>query len=295
MDAQPGDARQPPAPMTVRGRAFIWGTRTYVMGIINVTPDSFSGDGLLTRTVDPVSAALEQARQMASQGADVLDIGGQSTRPGHVEIGVDDEMHRVLPAVRAVRDALPEMPISIDTTRAAVAAAALDAGADMINDVWGVASDAEMLRVTAERSVPLVVMHNRHEARYVNVVAEVLADLQRALEAALQAGVAQELLIVDPGIGFGKTAAHNLAVLRDLAQLQQLGRPVLLGASRKSTIGKVLDLPADERLEGTLATTALGVAAGVDIVRVHDVAPNLRAARMADAIVRGGWRSEEDE
>jgi dihydropteroate synthase len=184
---------------------------------------------------------------------------------------------------------LPDVPISIDTTRAEVAAAALDAGADLVNDIWGVDAAPDLLELAAERGVPVVLMHNRTEARYRNVVAEVLADLERAVARAVGAGVAWERVIVDPGIGFGKTALHNLAVLSDLALLGVLGRPVLLGTSRKSTIGKVLDLPADERLEGTLATTALGVAAGVDIVRVHDVRANVRVARMADAIVRGGW------
>jgi dihydropteroate synthase len=178
------------------------------------------------------------------------------------------------------------MPLSIDTVRADVARAALDAGADLINDVWGVDADADLLRLAAERGVPLVVMHNRSEARYRNVVAEVLADLTRAIDRAVDAGIAWETLIVDPGIGFGKTPEQNLALLHDMATMATLGRPVLLGASRKSTIGKVLDLPADQRLEGTLATTALAAAAGVDIVRVHDVEPNRRVARMADAIVR---------
>jgi len=197
--------------------------------------------------------------------------------------------------IRAVREIAPGAPLSIDTTRAEVAAAALDAGADIVNDVWGVSAEKDMLSLAAERGVPIVLMHNREQPRYRNVVAEVLADLSRALDAALAAGVAWESTIVDPGIGFGKTAEQNLAVLHDLQVLHTLGRPVLLGTSRKSTIGKVLDLPADERVEGTMATTALGVAAGVDIVRVHDVQPNVRVARMADAVVRGGWREEPDQ
>ena len=197
--------------------------------------------------------------------------------------------------MRAIRAALPDMPISIDTTKPEIAAAALDAGADLLNDIWGTADDSGMTALAAERGMPIVLMHNRAEARYRNVVAEVIADLQRALDRALAAGVDWNNLIVDPGIGFGKTPEHNLAVLRDLSLITALGRPVLLGTSRKSTIGKVLDLPADQRLEGTLATTALGVAAGADIVRVHDVEANVRAARMADAIVRGGWREEDNE
>ena len=294
-DADAGVLRRPPAPMRAGARELVWGERTYVMGIINVTPDSFSGDGLLqsaTEGGDAVAAAVEQALQMAAEGADLLDIGGQSTRPGHREIPLDEELARVVPVVTAIRAALPDIPISIDTTRADVASRALAAGADMVNDIWGVAADQAMLRLAAERGVPVVLMHNRAEARYRNVVAEVLADLSRALEAALGAGVAWEQTIVDPGIGFGKTPEQNLAVLRDLHLLRALGRPILLGTSRKSTIGKVLDLPPEQRVEGTLATTALGIAAGVDIVRVHDVQANVRAARMSDAIVRGGWVEE---
>ena len=285
-DAESGIPRHPPAPMTIHGATFDWGRRTYVMGIINVTPDSFSGDGVMARAVDPIAEAVRQAEQMAADGSDLIDIGGQSTRPGHRPIDPDEERRRVEPVVRAVRNALPQMPLSIDTVRADVARAALDAGADLINDVWGVDADADLLRLAAERGVPLVVMHNRSEARYRNVVAEVLADLTRAIDRAVDAGIAWETLIVDPGIGFGKTPEQNLALLHDMATMATLGRPVLLGASRKSTIGKVLDLPADQRLEGTLATTALAAAAGVDIVRVHDVEPNRRVARMADAIVR---------
>jgi dihydropteroate synthase len=181
------------------------------------------------------------------------------------------------------------MPLTIDTTKAAVAQAALDAGADAINDIWGVATDDPLVQVAASRGVPLILMHNRSEARYGDVMGEVVADLRTAVERAVRAGVPRGNLIVDPGIGFGKTADQNLEVLRRLAELRVLGRPILLGTSRKSTLGKVLDLPADQRLEATVATTALGIGAGVDIVRVHDVHENVRAARMADAIVRGSW------
>ncbi len=224
------------------------------------------------------------------EGADILDIGGQSTRPGHIEIDEAAERDRVVPVISAVREALPDMPIAVDTTRAGVATAALDAGADFVNDIWGVAAQDELLRLAADRGTPIVLMHNRREARYRNVLGEVIADLEHAIESAVAAGVAWESVIVDPGIGFGKTAEHNLVILRELETFSSLGRPLLLGTSRKSTIGKVLDLPADQRVEGTLATTALGVRSGVDIVRVHDVAANVRAARMADAIVRGAWR-----
>jgi len=188
--------------------------------------------------------------------------------------------------VAAVRAALPDMVISVDTTKAAVAEAALDAGADLVNDVWGVEAEPALLELVAARAVPLVVMHNRARPVYANLVPEVIADLRRAIDRAVAAGISPDALIVDPGIGFGKTAEHNLALLHDLPALRELARPILLGTSRKSTLGRVLDLPPDQRLEATLATTALGIAAGVDIVRVHDVRANVRAARMADAIVR---------
>jgi dihydropteroate synthase len=279
-----------PEPLTLHGRPFRWGERTFLMGIVNVTPDSFSGDGLLVAAADGAEvagAAVSQAARMAADGADVLDVGGESSRPGHEPVSEEEELRRVVPVVRAIRVALPALPISIDTTKPAVAEAALDAGADLINDVWGVGpSGAALARLAAERDVPLIVMHNRVEPRYRNLVAEVIADLERALERAVAGGVGWERLIVDPGIGFGKTPEQNLVLLAELARLRVLGRPILLGTSRKSTIGRVLDLPADQRLEGTLATTALGIAAGADIVRIHDVGPNLRAARMADAIVR---------
>ncbi len=276
-------------PTTIGPTTFAWGARTYVMGILNVTPDSFSGDGLLT-VADPLAAAVALARRMVDEGADLLDVGGESTRPGHPDVSEADELARVVPVVAAVRAALPRTPLTIDTTKAAVAAAALDAGADALNDIWGVGPDDALARLAAARGVPLIVMHNREEPVYDDVVAEVVDELRAAVERAVGAGVPLESIIVDPGIGFGKTAGQNLELLARLGSLSSLGRPVLLGTSRKSTLGKVLDLPPDQRLEATLATTALGIAAGVDIVRVHDVEANVRAARMSDAIVRGTWR-----
>lgn len=277
-------------------RTFRWGERTFVMGIVNVTPDSFSGDGLLAADVAAgpgpsglLEIARRRARSMVDEGADLLDVGGESTRPGHDVVRADDERARVVPIVRALRAALPDTPLTIDTTKPEVAAAALDAGADGINHVWGVAPDDALAHLAAERGVPIILMHNRAEPRYTNLLPEVLADLQAALERALRAGVPWSNLLVDPGFGFGKTPEHNLALLRDLQALRLLGRPIVLGTSRKSTLGKVLDLPAGERVEATLATTALGVAAGVDVVRVHDVRANVRTARTADAVVRGGW------
>ena len=270
---------------------FRWGERTYVMGILNITPDSFSGDGLLTSARDTIGsgwidAAVAQAHAMASEGADLLDIGGESTRPGHAAVDAEEEAGRVVPVLRAVRVALPAMPLTIDTTKPSVAEAALAAGADAINDVWGVSDDDTLARVAADHGVPIILMHNRAEPRYLNLVPEVVGELQRAIDRALAAGVPWENVLVDPGFGFGKTPDQNLALLGELGSLRLLGRPIVLGTSRKSTLGKVLDLPPEERVEATVATTALGIAAGVDVVRVHDVRANARAARMADAVIR---------
>ncbi len=282
-----------PAALPIGPRTFAWGARTYVMGIVNVTPDSFSGDGLLAARgggrEDVADRAAVIAAAMVADGADLVDVGGESSRPGHDPVDAAEEIARVVPAIAAIRRAVPDLPVSVDTIKPAVAAAALDAGADLVNDVWGVADDDRLARLAAERGVPLVLMHNRGEARYVNLVAEVIADLQRAIERAMAAGVAWERIVVDPGFGFGKAPAHNLALLRELPALRALGRPILIGTSRKSTLGRVLDLPPADRLEATLAVTALSVAGGADIVRVHDVRANVRAARTADAVVRASW------
>jgi dihydropteroate synthase len=299
-------SRPPLTPTRIGDRLFEWGRRTFVMGIVNVTPDSFSGDGLLAAeapgAAPPGAAepgagaptlaelAVAQARRMVEEGADIVDVGGESTRPGHRPVSTDEEKSRVVPVVAAIHAALPELPISVDTSKPDVARAALDAGAALLNDVWGVSPDSAMARLAAERHVPLVVMHNRARAEYGDLTAELLADLRAALERAESVGVPPESLIVDPGFGFGKTPEHNLIVLRDLGRLRELSRPILLGTSRKSTIGLVLGgVGVPDRLEGTLATTAIGVAAGVDLVRVHDVLANARAARMADAVYRG-WK-----
>jgi dihydropteroate synthase len=275
-----------PPPTMMRGRAFVWGTRTFVMGIVNTTPDSFSGDGLLRREGDPVEAAVAQARAMVADGANLLDVGGESTRPGHQPVDATEERARVVPVIAAIRAALPDVPISVDTTKPEVATAALDAGADLINDVWGVAPDNGQIRLAAQRAVPIVLMHNRAEAMYTDLIQEVIDDLRAAIDRAVEAGIPRDSIVVDPGFGFGKTPEHNLTLLRHLDAFHVMGRPILLGASRKSTLGRVLDLPPEERLEATIATTALAAAAGVDIVRVHDVRPNARAARLVDAI----WR-----
>jgi dihydropteroate synthase len=242
-----------------------------------------------------VEAAVAQARRMVADGADILDVGGESTRPGHVAVSADEERARVVPVIAAIRAALPDTPLSVDTTKAAIAEFALAAGADLINDVWGVGDDDTLARLAADHGIPLVVMHNRAEPVYRTFMPELIADLQRALDRAARLGVPWDDLIVDPGFGFGKTADHNLELLRDLDALRMLGRPILLGTSRKSTLGRVLDLPAEQRLEATLATTALGIAAGTDIVRVHDVEANVRAARMTDAVVRTAWRDTRAE
>jgi dihydropteroate synthase len=273
------------------------------MGIVNVTPDSFSGDGLLAdapatsndaadagETSDPIAVAVAQARSMVAEGADLLDVGGESTRPGHAEVAGDEEIRRVVPVIEAIRQALPDTPLSVDTTKPLVAEAALAAGADLVNHVWGVAEDDGIARVAAAHDAPLVLMHNRAEPRYDDLVTEVIADLAAAIERAVRAGVGREQIIVDPGFGFGKTPEHNVAILASLGRLRVLGRPILLGTSRKSTLGRILDLPADQRVEATLATTALGIAAGVDMIRVHDVLANVRVAHTADAIIRGTWR-----
>ena len=282
-----------PAPSRLGPATFRWGERTYVMGILNVTPDSFSGDGLLADRLlvddDPVPVAVASGERMVAEGADLLDVGGESTRPGHALVTADEERRRVVPVIAALRAALPDIPLSIDTTKPAVAEAALAAGADLINDVWGVGADESLVRLAADHGVPLIVMHNRAEPRYTSLLPEVIADLQRAIERALRLGVRWDDLIVDPGFGFGKTPEQNLALLRDLGALRMLGRPILLGTSRKSTLGHVLGpgSTVGERLEATIATTALGIAGGVDLVRVHDVLANVRAARISDAVMRG--------
>ena len=296
-----------PASSRIGPTTFAWGERTFVMGILNVTPDSFSGDGLLADdgetegergggagAPDPVELAVATGRRMVAEGADILDVGGESTRPGHGVVGLDEERRRVVPVIAALRAALPDTPLSVDTTKPAVAEAALAAGADLINDVWGVGDDDSLARLAADHGVPLVVMHNRSEARYTTFLPELIADLQSAIERALALGVRWDDLILDPGFGFGKTATHNLELMRDFRALTMLGRPILLGASRKSTLGRVLDLPVSERLEATLATTALGIGGGADLVRVHDVRANVRAARISDAIVRGTWQPDSE-
>ena len=266
---------------------FAWGKRTYVMGIINVTPDSFSGDGL----GHDAEAALEQALRFQDEGADIIDVGGESTRPGSTPVTVEEEKRRVIPVIRLLASRL-DVPVSVDTYKREVARDALAAGAAVINDVWGLKRDPALADLAAREGAPIVLMHNQQGLDYSDLVPEVLASLRASLRQALEAGVPSENVVLDPGLGFGKRPEHNLELLRRLAELKALGLPLLVGTSRKSTIGLVLDLPVEERLEGTAATVALAIANGADIVRVHDVKAMTRVARMSDAIVRG-WPAGE--
>ncbi|MEE9285437.1 MAG: dihydropteroate synthase [Dehalococcoidia bacterium] len=269
-----------------RGREFRWGQRTYVMGIINATPDSFSGDGV----GDDHDAAVRQVQRFAAEGADIIDIGGESTRPGAAPVDADEESRRVVPLLRRAAQAV-DLPLSIDTYKSPVASAALAAGASMINDVWGLKRDPRLVDLAAEAGVPIVLMHNQQGTAYQDLVPDVLNSLQQSIEAARAAGVPKDNIIIDPGIGFGKTPEQNLEILRRLDEFTVLGQPVLVGTSRKSTIGLVLDLPVEQRLEGTAATVAIAIAKGADMARVHDVREMVRVARMSDAIVRGWTES----
>lgn len=266
------------------GMEFNWGERTFIMGVVNITPDSFSGDGL----GNDIDAALAQSRRFIQEGADIIDVGGESTRPESASISVDEELKRVIPLIEKLAKE-ETIPISIDTYRAKVARRALEAGAVMVNDVWGLRRDPKLAEVAAEWGVPLVIASNQREITYDEIVPEVVDYLKRGINLALDAGVAWENIIIDPGIGFGKTVEGNLELIRRLGELRVLGRPILLGTSRKSVIGLVLDLPVDQRLEGTAATIAVGIANGADMVRVHDVLQMVRVSKMTDAIVRRRW------
>ena len=266
------------------GEAFEWGSRTYVMGIVNVTPDSFSGDGLGT----DIGAIVDQAVRMVSDGADLIDIGAESTRPGSSPISSEEELARLMPALAAVRDRI-SVPISVDTYKSEVARRALEQGADILNDVWGLKADPKMAEVAAEYQVPLIIMHNQKTREYRDLLPDIEASLSTSISIARRAGVCGSKIFLDPGIGFGKNADQNLEVLRRLSEFRSLGHPMVVGTSRKSTIGRVLNLPIGERVEGTAATVALSIAGGADIVRVHDVKEMVRVCRMSDAVVRG-WR-----
>jgi dihydropteroate synthase len=269
--------------LALRGARLAWGTRTYVMGIVNVTPDSFSGDGL-----EDAARAVAFAETQWESGADLLDFGGESTRPGHQPVPEATEIARVVPVIRAVRERLAPAPISVDTYKPGVLRAAHEAGADMVNSVWG--ASPELLEVVAELGIPIVAMHNQNGTAYDgDVVDAVLQYLEECAVRATARGIAPERIILDPGIGFGKTADQNVAVLRALDRVVALGFPTMLGTSRKSTIGKLTGRAAGDRLYGSLATVALAASAGIDIVRVHDVRAVVDTVAVADAIARD-WR-----
>ncbi len=289
-----GDELQP---LTIAGKTFNWGERTYVMGVLNVTPDSFSGDG----TGDDIEGALDQAWRMIEEGADIIDVGGESTRPGSEPVSSEDELRRVIPVIERLAQST-DVPISIDTYKAKVAEEALAAGAHLVNDVWGLRMDPPLGGLVARHQVPVVLMHNRSRPKdavqterlggrylgveYEDLMADIIRELRESMALAIEAGIEREKIIVDPGIGFGKTVEQNLQVMAELAELKVLGRPILLGPSRKSFIGYTLDLSAGERIEGTAAAVAIGIANGADIVRVHDVKEMVRVARMTDAMIR---------
>jgi dihydropteroate synthase len=261
-------------------RLLTWGSKTYVMAILNLTPDSFSGDGRLGP-----EDAVALARAAERDGADLLDVGGESTRPGHQPVSTAEELRRVIPAIEALAPSV-SIPISIDTSKAPVAEAALNAGASMVNDVRGLADD-DLAAVVARAGVPVVIMHDVPPEPERDLISSILRELSRRLDRAVAAGIAWEQILIDPGFGFGKDWRQNLLLLRRLSELRALDRPILTGTSRKGTIGKVLGLPVDQRLEGTAATVALAIAQGADVVRVHDVQAMVRVARMTDAVVRG--------
>lgn len=288
-----------------------WGKKTYVMGIVNITPDSFSGDGLYRdqnfADADPVSFALKQVAEFIHYGADIIDVGGESTRPGAMIVEEQEEIERVIPIVIAIRSEFPDVLISVDTYKARVAEEAVKAGADMINDVWGFFGDPDMARVAAAANVPVVLMHNRSKPenaqlvenlggryigmRYDDLLNDITKELSASIDLAIKAGVKDENIIIDPGIGFGKTVEQNIELIDRLDHFKKLGKPILLGPSRKSFIGYTLDLPPNERVEGTAATIAIGIDRGADIIRVHDVKVMARVAKMVDAITRRQGRA----
>ena len=263
---------------------FRWGERTYVIGICNLSPDSFSGDGL----GNDIEAVVALAKRMVAEGADIIDVGGESTRPSAEPLpinDIDNELRLVIPVIERLVSEIP-VPISIDTYKSGVASRALKAGAAMINDIWGLKRDPELADLAAETGVPIILMSNQRDAPCEDIMPEIISDLHRGINLAVKAGVPEENIIIDPGIGFGKTHEQNLEIIRRLAELKSLGRPILLGSSRKALIGLVLDLPTDQRLEGTAATVAIGITNGADMVRVHDVKQMVRVCRMSDAIIR---------
>lgn len=269
--------------MNCMGKRLVLGDKTLVMGILNVTPDSFSDGGKYSI----VENAVIHAKQMVEAGADIIDIGGESTKPGYTEVSVEEEISRVIPVIEAVSKAV-DVPISVDSYKAEVARRSILAGASIINDIWGFQRDPEIAKVAAEFDIPVILMHNQNGHEYdCDIVESMKAFFSKSIEICKNAGVKKSNIILDPGIGFGKTPEQNIALMSRLGEIKDMGYPVLLGTSRKSFIGKIVDLPTDERVEGTLATSVIGIYQGVDIIRVHDIKENVRAARVADAIIRG--------
>jgi len=290
-------------PLKIGNHTFDWGTRTYVMGILNITPDSFSGDGLMSKG-ETLERSLDQARRFVAAGAAILDVGGESTRPGSEPVGVEEERHRVIPVIKALANEFPDTVISIDTYKAVIAEEALQASAHMVNDVWSLRADPKLREVVAKARCPVILMHNRSNpagvevrtqlgsayvgAEYTDLMEDVKRELLESVTLAQKAGISDEHIILDPGVGFGKKVEHNLELINRLGEIRALGFPVLLGPSRKSFIGYTLDLPADQRLEGTAAAVSVGIVRGADIMRVHDVEFMTRIAKMTDALVRKG-------
>lgn len=275
--------KKPTEKIHLGGHTYLLGSKTLIMGILNVTPDSFSDGGRFNH----LEKALGQAYKIAEEGADIIDIGGESTRPGSRQITVDEELKRVMPVIKALKnDSNFKLPISIDTYKAAVAEQAMECGVEMLNDVWGLKKDKEIGKIAARYNVPICLMHNRHSTEYEDLIPNLIAELEESIDLAHRFGLDDNKIIIDPGIGFGKTLEQNLEIMLHLRSLCSLGYPLLLGTSRKSMIGKTLDLPVEERLEGTAATVACGIAAGADIVRVHDVMQMKRVAVMTDTMIR---------
>jgi dihydropteroate synthase len=289
--------------ITIGKQMLSWGSQTYVMGVLNITPDSFSGDGIMNNS-DAVDAAVEQARRFLSDGADILDIGGESTRPGSTPLESQEELDRVMPVIQALVAQFPGVLMSIDTYKSRVAEAAFKVGVQILNDVWALRADPDLAALAAQYEAIVVLMHNRsdpksiqvrdllgnayHGADYQDLMEDVKRELMQSVQIAREAGIPDSHIILDPGVGFGKTREQNLELINRLGEIRALGYPVLLGPSRKSFIGYTLDLPPDQRLEGTAAAAAVGIVRGADILRVHDVRAIVRLAKMTDAILRAG-------
>lgn len=267
--------------MRIGNKEYKLGERTYIMGILNVTPDSFSDGGKFNE----MEAAVSQAKKLVEAGADIIDVGGESTRPGAEYVTEEEEIKRVVPIIKAIKKEL-DVTISIDTYKSKTAEEAIKAGADIINDIWGAKYDKNIAKVAAKYNVPIILMHNREDKPYANLMEDIINDLQESIDIALEAGVKKENIILDPGIGFAKTYEENLMVMNKCEVIRDMGYPVLLGTSRKSMIGLTLNLPVNERVEGTLATTVMGIMKGMEFIRVHDVLENKRAAIMTDIILK---------